>query len=54
MLAETDATTTLLPPDDRTPARQEREAGRAPYPRETRDPVPAPGEPERQAKDARR
>ncbi len=48
MLAETDATTTLLPPDDRTPARQEREAGR-PLLRETRDPVPPSGEPERQA-----
>ena len=48
MFAETDAATTLLPPDDRTPARQEREAGR-PLSRETRDPVPPSGEPERQA-----
>ena len=49
MLAETDATTTLLPQDDRTTARQEREAGR-PLSRETRAPVPSSSEPERQAK----
>ena len=59
MLAETDATTTLLPRDDvldprseRIPARQEREAGRPlsrDIPRETRRPVPPSSQPERQA-----
>jgi membrane fusion protein (multidrug efflux system) len=52
MLAETDATTTLLPRDDRTPARQEREAERPvsrDIPPETRGPVPPSTEPERQA-----
>jgi membrane fusion protein (multidrug efflux system) len=46
MLAETDATTTLLPRDDGTAARQEREAGR-PLSRETRDPISSSTEPER-------
>jgi len=46
MLAETDATMTLLPRDDGTAARQERETGR-PLSRETRDPVSSSTEPER-------
>jgi membrane fusion protein, multidrug efflux system len=46
MLAETEATMTLLPRDDGTAARQERESGR-PLPRETRDPVSSSTEPER-------
>jgi membrane fusion protein (multidrug efflux system) len=46
MLAETEATMTLLPRDDGTAARQERETGR-PLSRETRDPVSSPTEPER-------
>jgi len=60
MLAETDATTTLLPRDDvsdprpeRIPARQEREAGRPlsrDIPWETKGPIPPTGEPNRQAK----
>jgi membrane fusion protein (multidrug efflux system) len=59
MAAETDATTTLLPPDDaldprprRIPARQEREAGRPlsrDIPWETERSLPPSGEPERQA-----
>ena len=46
MLAETEATMTLLPRDDGTAARQEWESGR-PLPRETRDPVSSSTEPER-------
>ncbi len=46
MLAETDSTMTLLPRDDGTAARQERETGR-PLSRETRDPVSSSTEPER-------
>jgi membrane fusion protein (multidrug efflux system) len=59
MPAETDATTTLLPPDDvldprprRIPERQEREAGRPlsrDIPWETERSLPPSGEPERQA-----
>ena len=46
MLAETDATMTLLPRDDGTAARQERETGR-PLSREIKAPVSSSTEPER-------
>jgi membrane fusion protein (multidrug efflux system) len=52
-MIETDAAATVLSRDDAIPVRQEKETGR-PLPREipweTRGPLPAPGEPERQAK----